>query len=140
MGLETLPALRRDQLGRSLLQHYTDSTSSYLTVGTSRAPNPFLTLVLPLAHEFDDVLHIVLALSGSHLSFTNPSYAVVSHSHYAVALRAVKHRITLAAQGKKHDILHLLVLLLLLCQFEVRTHNTQSLFSRANIWSCPSGR
>lgn len=129
MSLEDLPSLRQDEKERSLLQHYVDSTAYYLTVGTSIAPNPFLTLVLPLAYQNNDILHVVLALGGSHLSFTNPSYTVLAKSHYAVALRGVKHRVTQASQDKNYDVLHLITLLLLLCQFEVCYHPTPATLS-----------
>jgi hypothetical protein len=119
LTLESFPAIQRDPVGRTLLEHYVNSTASCLTVGTGLTPNPFLCLILPLAHHYDDILHMLLALSGSHLSFTDSSYTVVSRSHYAVALRAVRHRVTEASQGKPDAIFHLLIVLLLLCQFEV---------------------
>ncbi|KAH6980622.1 fungal-specific transcription factor domain-containing protein [Ilyonectria sp. MPI-CAGE-AT-0026] len=103
---------------QSLFQHYVCSTASRLTVRREGDFNPFLTLVIPLAYRHSDVLHAVLAISSSHLSFSDPYYTAIAKSHYAVALRAAKYHITKVAQGKHDNIAHFLALLALLCNFE----------------------
>ncbi|KAH7039575.1 fungal-specific transcription factor domain-containing protein [Microdochium trichocladiopsis] len=108
-----------DEVGKAkvLLQHYICSTASRLTTG--KGNNPYLSLVLPFAEQHWDILHALLAISASHLSYTDPAYAYPTKSHYAVALRAAKNHVTTVGRGQHDEAIRLLVLLVLLCHFEV---------------------
>lgn len=113
-----LPKLQHDQDAQRLLQHYVERTASKLAA-INFPDKPFVSHLLPLASTNDGIMHAILALSSSHLSFRDEDLTAVAYSHYAVALRAAKYEVTNVANGKRNEALHLLVLLLLLCQFEV---------------------
>ncbi|RGP63739.1 c6 finger domain [Fusarium sporotrichioides] len=100
---------------KALLQHYICSTASCLTTGKG---NIYLSLVIPFAEQHSDILHAVLAISASHLSYTDPAYVYPAKSHYAVALRAAKNHVTTVGHGQRGEAIRLLVLLVLLCHFE----------------------
>jgi hypothetical protein len=78
----------------------------------------FIAHILPLAHSDDLVLQGVLALSGAHLSskLTDGDIKQATWTHYALALRGVKHALTRTMSGGDVDMLHLLLTTLLLCQ------------------------
>ncbi|KAI9733577.1 MAG: hypothetical protein M1834_003179 [Cirrosporium novae-zelandiae] len=112
----TLKAL--DHSGsRFLLQHYVQITAPRIS-GRVYPENPYITYILPLALSDDKIMQTVLAISGTHLMVHNPSVEHLMRSHYAVALRSVKHELTKYANGESSDVLKLLVTTLLLCQFE----------------------
>lgn len=104
----------RDKL---LLQHYLDVTSVRL-FAFHHSQNPFCHQLLPMASEETAVLHGLLAVSGSHLSFQEDSVSVEARSHYAICLRAAKYEITRVIGGSKDRALPLLALLILMCYFE----------------------
>ncbi|CAF3476078.1 unnamed protein product [Fusarium graminearum] len=107
----------RDEIGKAkaLLQHYICSTASRLTTAKG---NVYLSLVIPFAEQHWDIMHAILAISASHLSYTDPAYVYPAKSHYAVALRAAKNHITTVSHGEREEAIRLLVLLVLLCHFE----------------------
>lgn len=110
--------LQADATSGHLFQHFVESTVKRI-VATSALQMPFTSHILPVAYNDDNVLHAILAVSGSHLSFRQKSCAFSARSHYAVALRAAKHEVTRFASGSHDRILQLLILLIMLCHFEV---------------------
>jgi len=103
-----------------LFQHYQAVTAQHLPVAMW-IDNPFVTFILPLAHSHDLIMHGVLAMSGAHLSHSSTSMQIkaASLTHYALAVRGVKHELTKKLNGEDVDTLHLLLAILLLCQVEV---------------------
>lgn len=120
------PKLQYDRCAQRLLQHYIERTSSKLAA-INFPEKPYVNHLLPLAYTNDGILHAMLALSSSHLSFHDEASTALTHSHYAVALRAAKYEVTNVAKGTCNAALNLLVLLLLLCQFEVSGRKPVSL-------------
>ena len=113
------PKLQYDPSAQRLFQHYVERTASMIAA-VNFTDKPFIKHLLPLASTNDGVLHAILALSSSHLSFRDETSTALARSHYAVALRSVKYEVTNVGKGNRNESLNLLVLLLLLCQFEVR--------------------
>lgn len=112
-----------------LLQHYLGATSGLL-VAKPPFSNPFVTLVLPLTFSDDLLMHSVLALSGTHLSFKKGDdldIQLATHQHYASVLQNLKAtlaaRTARTADTPEEDIersLRLLLVLMILCYVEVR--------------------
>jgi hypothetical protein len=118
----TLPAwlLQNDPdvLSQRLYHNFVSSTSVWL--GTLTRPlNPYTTTLLPMAVTDDAIFHAILAISGSHLSVSEQRAVVPARTHYAIALRSAKYSVTQIASGDHAKVLHLVVLLLALCHFEV---------------------
>jgi Fungal specific transcription factor domain len=113
------PILKRPHAS-TLFQHYITVTARHLPVAMWME-DTFIAHILPLAHSDDLVLQGVLALSGAHLSFksTDGDIKQATWTHYALALRGVKHALTRTMSGGDVDMLHLLLTTLLLCQVEV---------------------
>ena len=104
----------------TLLQQYIKVTARHLPVAMWME-DTFIAHILPLAHSGDLVLQGVLALSGAHLSSKSIDEDIkqATWTHYALALRGVKHALTRTMNGGDINILHLLLTTLLLCQVEV---------------------
>ncbi|OCT46153.1 C6 zinc finger domain-containing protein [Cladophialophora carrionii] len=104
-----------------LLQHYLENTATFL-VAKPLSSNPFITLVLPLAYSDDLLMHAVLALSGTQLSFKKSgdlSVQSATREHYSLLLRNLGH--LFADECAHHDIqrtLRLLLVLVVLCHIE----------------------
>lgn len=105
-----------------LLQHYFEKTSSFLAV-SPHSNSPFVNIILPLAYSDDLLMHAVLALSGTHLSFQRSGdyqIQVVTHQHYTSLLRNLRE---LFLDDFLHNdiekILRLLLVLIILCHVEV---------------------
>ncbi|KAE8338736.1 hypothetical protein BDV24DRAFT_137573 [Aspergillus arachidicola] len=81
--------------------------------------------MLPLAQQNDGFLHVVFAISASHLSYDDQQSHIVALSHYGVALRAVKYLITEYGSGYQHNPVVIVMLLLALCNFETETQTAQ---------------
>jgi len=74
-----------------LLQHYLEETSAFL-VAKPASYNPYLTFVIPLAYSDDILMHAVLALSGTQLSFTKAQdyhIHLATRRHYSETLRSL---------------------------------------------------
>jgi hypothetical protein len=119
---------------QNLLRHYIDRSARRLIVRDG-SNNPFLTYVLPLAQQSDAFLHVVLAISASHLSYDGHNSHAHALSHYAVALREAKYLITEHGNGTRFNPLELMILLLLLCNFEVSLPNTYYILC-CNFFHC----
>jgi hypothetical protein len=87
--------------------------------------NPFITLVLPLAYSDDLLMHAVLALSGTQLSFKRRddlSVQSATRQHYSLLLQNLRH--LFAEESAHHDVrrtLRLLLVLVVLCHVEVHS-------------------
>ena len=108
---------------RTLFQHYENRTADLLCASQGVA-NPFLSLLIPFAATHELLLQCILALSGVH--FINQVNGTASFdimattwTHYALAIRGLKHGITRIAYGEQ-EILPLLMATLVLCFVEVR--------------------
>ena len=105
-----------------LLQHYLEDTSTFL-VAKSRSYNPYVGLIVPLAHSDDLIMNAILALSGTQLAFKTPEnedIQVVTRRHYSYTLQ--KLSVAVADESICTDIqatLRLILVLLVLCYVEV---------------------
>lgn len=103
---------------KTLLDHYIHSTA--LRISGRLVPyNPYVTEILPVALDNDGVLHIILALSGAHLNYRTSDFGYHSRSHYAVAVRSVKHQLGKWEELDIKESMGLLTAILFLCLFEV---------------------
>ncbi|KAJ9639718.1 hypothetical protein H2204_003511 [Knufia peltigerae] len=74
-----------------LLQHYLEETSTFLVAKPAHY-NPYLTLIVPLAYSDDILMHAVLALSGTQLSFKkgrDHHIHLATRRHYSQTLRSL---------------------------------------------------
>ena len=112
---------------RTLFQHYESRTADLLCASQGLA-NPFMSLLIPLAATHEPILQCILALSGVHYlnhfrGVPSSDIIITTWSHYALAIRGLKHGITRMAYGEQ-EILPLLIATLLFCFVEVR-HSRQ---------------
>jgi len=113
-----------------LLQHYMEDTACFL-VPKVRTRNPFITHVLPLAYSDDLLMHAVMALSGTHLSYQqndNLDIQLATRNHYSLLLRGL--RLAFAEEARQpctERSLRLLVILVVLCHVEVSSSLAQPL-------------
>ncbi|KAK5057764.1 hypothetical protein LTR84_011765 [Exophiala bonariae] len=107
-----------------LLQHYLEDTACFL-VPKIRTRNPFITQVLPLAYSDDLLMHAVMSLSGTHLSYQqkdNLDVQLATRKHYSLLLRGLRKAFAdEAKQPCSERSLRLLVILVVLCHVEART-------------------
>lgn len=113
-----------------LLQHYMEDTACFL-VPKVRTRNPFITHVLPLAYSDDLLMHAVMALSGTHLTYQqkdNLDIQLATRNHYSLLLKGL--RLAFAEESRQpcaKRSLRLLVILVVLCHVEVSESPTLSL-------------
>jgi hypothetical protein len=121
LGVETIPSTlswpTRDLADRRLLQHYIECTSKRL-LPLKRTGNPFIDHILPIACSDSTTLHVLLAISASHLSFRDASSSAAAQTHYIVCIRALKHKVARFIERPGEDAVALLACMLLLCLFE----------------------
>lgn len=114
--VHALPAVLRGN--HYLFQHYIHFTANRMAA--KRIPdNPFLSLNCQIALDNDLMEHSIIAISSSHLLFSDLTQASVSRMHYAVVLRGIKHRITKWKYLATKDKISLLAVVLATCWFEV---------------------
>jgi hypothetical protein len=101
-----------------LLQHYIENTSRRLSA-IEDEHCPFTNILVSMAFCENAVLHGLIALSASHLSFKEEAVVFDARSHYAICLRSVKYEITRVVSGDEERVLPLFTLLMLLCLFEI---------------------
>lgn len=110
-----------------LLSHYLRETG-YLISPTPPGNTPFISCLVPLSYSDDMLMHSILALSGSHLSYKlnwNIEIHLATGNHYALALRSI-HDIT-SSQTLLRDPfikLRLTLCILILCWYEVCSRYT----------------
>lgn len=122
-----------------LFEHYIHSTASQIA-GRIIPENPFLSHIIPIAFFDDRVLESMLAISGAHLFYRYPHLELDARSHYAVALRGIKHGLQSYASSTPSKLVGLLAGTLLLCLFEVRPDSvTRSLIAIITVSSNTMG-
>jgi hypothetical protein len=105
----------------ALLQHYVCETISFFAM-TQEKDNPFVNMLLPIAHVDELLMHSLLALSGAHLSHKHPSNTAVSiatRMHYAKMLKGVKKTVADVQDDDVEMRQRLLHVMLVACCFEV---------------------
>lgn len=111
-----------------LLQHYLEETSTFLVAKPAHY-NPYLTLIVPLAYSDDILMHAVLALSGTQLSFKkgrDHHIHLATRRHYSQTLRSLGPLI--AEQSVCEDTeraLRIALVSLILCYVEVSRRGGQ---------------
>jgi len=104
-----------------LLEHYLAETGPLLATTPVRI-NPFVTYIIPLCYADDMLMHTVLALSGSHLCFKQPgnfNLERATYLHCASVLQSLRIAFQNVRDANTSKALRLLVILLMLCHFEV---------------------
>jgi hypothetical protein len=90
---------------------------------TPRKDNPFATMLLPVAHMDEVLMHSLLALSGAHLSHKDPANTAVSvatRMHYAKMLQGVQRAVADVEVEDFETKQRLLQVMLVACCYEVR--------------------
>lgn len=109
----------------NLLQHYLQNTSTFLT-SMPLSYNPFVNIIMPLSYSDDLLMHSVLALSGTHLSFERSNdieVQLAAHQHYQLILKSL--RVSLTNPDFENDVsqlVRLVLILVVVCHVEVRRH------------------
>lgn len=103
----------------TLLGHYLSNTGPMLSTLPARY-SPFLTFLVPLALNDDLVMHALLALSGTHLSYQNHSLEIqrATERHYGAAISALRQSM-FGTTLEMPETLKILITLLILAFFEV---------------------
>lgn len=117
-ALSHWPRLQGRPTEQRLLHHYIERSVKRLVVKNDMK-NPFLVYVLPLAQQNEGFLHAVFAISASHLSYDDPRSHETALTHYGVALRSAKYLVTEFGNGLRTDPLEIIILLLILSNYEV---------------------
>lgn len=105
-----------------LLQHYLRETISLFAM-TPLKDNPFATILLPLGHTDDLLMHSLLAFSGAHLSHKAPAnvqLATATKLHYSKLLSGLRKEFAGLHEGDVAKKDRLLRVLLVTCHYEVR--------------------
>ncbi|KAF5580778.1 transcriptional activator UGA3 [Fusarium pseudocircinatum] len=131
---------------RPLYQQYLDVTAEMLTRGPCADGNPFIHYLLPLAATDTLVLDCILAIGGAHLTVNDTTSTiqraraleVATRGHYATVLSGLQKllsyetgQITLPDEhtGPPTPI-RILLILLLLCVYDVRLFTSRGYRSR----------
>lgn len=104
-----------------LLRHYLCHTASYFAMRTLE-DTPFVSVLLPLGHTDDLLMHGLLALSGAHLAYKEPaSTEVVSATrmHYAKMISGLRSEFINLQDGQLEKGERLLPVLMMACHYEV---------------------
>jgi hypothetical protein len=120
---DPLPQLFTQLENQRLLAHYTTVTANRMA-GKACPSNPFLKYNLLIAGDNELMQHCILAISSSHLFFSDPNQGSVSWVHYAVVLRGIKHAITRWRSSPASDQFRLLSVVMATCWFEVGTRSS----------------
>lgn len=106
------------------LEHYLHVTTEIL-VSNTKAENPFLSYVMPLAHDDDLLMEAVLCLGGTHLcaSIEDPDPAIkrATLGLYGLVLHKLREKMTANSEGMqdRREKLRVMTIVMLLCQIEV---------------------
>jgi hypothetical protein len=113
-----------------LLEHYLAETGPLLAT-TPVKINPFVTYIIPLCYSDDLLMHTVLALSGSHLCCKQPGdfdLERATYLHCASVLQSLRIAFQNVRAASTSKVVRLLVILLMLCHFEVGLLSLQKKF------------
>lgn len=118
--LSPIRATMLTPVSHTLLAHYLSNTGPMLSPLPARH-SPFLTFLVPLALNDDLVMHALLASSGTHLSYQNPSLEIkrATERHYGAAISALRQSIFGTSTLEMSTSLKILITLLILAFFEV---------------------
>lgn len=122
--LSVIPSKTSDMpLFPLLLRHYICRTANSL-VGRESSYNPLLSEALSVAYSNPLVMHGLVAVSGMHLQHKNSSSEVqlATYKYYGTVLRELKYSLTNWVAGSRGEPLHLLLLSIMMCLYEVRPH------------------
>ncbi|OJD11808.1 hypothetical protein AJ78_07490 [Emergomyces pasteurianus Ep9510] len=116
-----------------LLAHYLGETGPLISP-TPTQDTPFLSWIVPLSYTDDLLMHSVLAVSGSHLSFkveNNIEVEQATSQHYSLALRCLQSIIKNdSLLQDPHMLLRVVLVMIFLCHYEVLSGNLDgSLFT-----------
>lgn len=114
------PVLRRlleRCASRTLFEHFLLCTAPNLAT-TPASSNPWTSLALAYMQENETFLHSILAISSAHINSTSPDVLYAGYVHYGLALKGLKHALTIHNNGKS-EILPLAVTSLSLALYEV---------------------
>ncbi|CAI6266808.1 unnamed protein product [Periconia digitata] len=108
-----------------LLQYYTNVTGVLLQdFPQTTSLNPFVDVILPVAYDDDLLMHTLLAISGTHLSYSYKvagvsPFAYATYKHYAHVLRELQRDVDTLVRRDVSHVVRLLVLLNFLAIYEV---------------------
>lgn len=109
------------------LEHYLARTGVMLAM-VPPSKSPFITTLVPTAYIDDLLMHVMLAVSGAHLSFNQPENAETiqaTMSHYYSVIRNIRKEIGHSdLQNDPNKTVRLLLVLIMLCHYEVLSGNT----------------
>lgn len=107
-----------------LLEHYLQETAASFAMTSSDEHNPFVTMLIPLSHADDLLMHALLAVSGAHLSYREAEQAelaTATQMHYDRLLRGLRRELTdLGGSGDVRRAERLLRVSIMACHYEVR--------------------
>lgn len=110
-------------LSALLLGHYLAETAGILVMMPSDS-NPCVTILLPLGHTDDLLMHGLLAVSGAHMAYRENDKTEVAEAailHYTLLLRQLRAELSSLREHDSEKMERLLRVLLILCQYEVST-------------------
>lgn len=105
----------------TLLGHFLTETIN-LFAATPSEQNPFMTILLPLSHVDDLLLHSLLAFSGAHLAqkeIFGDKIATSMRLHYSKVIGGLRREFANLHENDLPKRCRLLRILLIICYFEV---------------------
>jgi hypothetical protein len=93
-------------------------TAAILVMAPSNR-NPCVTILLPLGHADDLLMHGLLALSGAHLSYNKMDIADTASLHYSLLVSQLRVEFSSLRADDAEKMERLLRVLLIMCQYEV---------------------
>lgn len=114
-----LPKWLNSGINGHLFQNYQNDTAAQMSA-VRDGKTPFLSMILPMAHVDERILHSVLAISGAHLQYFSEDFEYQSRVHYSIALRSIKHALLDWQHKDAACLAKLLTATLLMCIYEVR--------------------
>ncbi|KAF2012991.1 hypothetical protein BU24DRAFT_465334 [Aaosphaeria arxii CBS 175.79] len=97
-----------------------------------QSQNPYISHILPVAYEDELMMHVVLAVSGAHLSHklpNVPSLGRATQQHYSYVLRSLQSEIQHCFSRDTKRVICLLFVAALLCVYEVLAGSTYKVLS-----------
>jgi hypothetical protein len=101
-----------------LLRHYLVETAAIVVMAPSNK-NPCITVLLPLGHTDDLLMHGLLALSGAHMSHAKRDVADTASLHYSLLVSQLRVEFSSLREDDLKKRERLLRVLLVMCQYEV---------------------
>lgn len=108
----------------NLLSHFIAQTASCFAMGPVHL-NPFVSVLVPLASTDDLLMHALLALSGAHLTYNDPTLPIraevtrAASMHYSKLIAGLRSEFSSLAEDDLEKKERLLRLLLVVCHYEV---------------------